>query len=35
MCDYSLDLLASRPAKVGDDLVSTRFEAQLHASLVA
>jgi hypothetical protein len=25
MCDYSLDLLESRPAKVGDKLVSTRF----------
>jgi hypothetical protein len=25
MCDYSLDLIASRPAKVGDKLVSTRF----------
>ena len=25
MCDYSLDLVASRPARVGDKLVSTRF----------
>jgi hypothetical protein len=25
MCDYSLEHLASRPAKVGDRLVSTRF----------
>jgi hypothetical protein len=25
MCDYSLHLIASRPAKVGDKLVSTRF----------
>jgi hypothetical protein len=25
MCDYSLNLVASRPAKVGDKLVSTRF----------
>lgn len=25
MCDYSLDLVASRPAKVGDKLVTTRF----------
>jgi hypothetical protein len=25
MCDYSLELVASRPAKVGDELVSTRF----------
>jgi hypothetical protein len=25
MCDYSLELVASRPARVGDELVSTRF----------
>lgn len=25
MCDYSLQHLASRPAKVGDNLVTTRF----------
>jgi hypothetical protein len=25
MCDYSLHLVVSRPAKVGDKLVSTRF----------
>ena len=25
MCDYSLDLVASRPAKVGDELVTTNF----------
>ena len=25
MCDYSLDLVASRPARVGDKLVSTGF----------
>jgi hypothetical protein len=25
MCDYSLDALASRPAKVGDKLISTGF----------
>ena len=25
MCDYSLNLTASRPARVGDKLVSTRF----------
>jgi hypothetical protein len=25
MCDYSLELLASRPAKVGDKLVSAGF----------
>jgi hypothetical protein len=26
MCDYSLQHLASRPAKVGDSLVTTRFK---------
>jgi hypothetical protein len=26
MCDYSLDFVASRPAKVGDKLVTTKFE---------
>jgi hypothetical protein len=25
MCDYSLHLLTSRPAKVGDKLVTTKF----------
>lgn len=25
MCDYSLELIASRPARAGDKLVSTRF----------
>jgi hypothetical protein len=25
MCDYSLELIASRPAKAGDKLVSTSF----------
>ena len=25
MCDYSLEHLASRPAKVGDKLITTRF----------
>jgi hypothetical protein len=25
MCDYSLRLIASRPAKVGDKLISTSF----------
>jgi len=25
MCDYSLRVVASRPAKVGEKLVSTRF----------
>lgn len=27
MCDYSLDGIASRPARVGDRIVSTRFSA--------
>jgi hypothetical protein len=26
MCDYSLDFVASRPAKVGDKLVTTRYK---------
>ena len=26
MCDYSLDFVASRPAKVGDALVTTKFQ---------
>ena len=26
MCDYSLHLLTSRPARVGDQLVTTKFE---------
>ena len=26
MCDYSLELVASRPAKVGDKLISTGFK---------
>ena len=25
MCDYSLHLVASRPAKVGEKLISTRY----------
>lgn len=25
MCDYSLDFVASRPAMVGDELISTKF----------
>src|SRR5262249_53308755 len=29
MCDYSLDLVASRPAKVGDKLVTTKFQDAL------
>ena len=26
MCDYSLDFVASRPAKVGDKPITTKFE---------
>ena len=29
MCDYSLEYLASRPAKVGDKLVTTKFSRSL------
>ena len=29
MCDYSLELAASRPAKVGDKLVTTKFQNSL------
>ena len=29
MCDYSLEHLASRPAKVGDELVTTKFRGSL------
>ena len=29
MCDYSLHLVASRPAKVGDRLVTTEFAGSL------
>ena len=29
MCDYSLQHVASRPAKVGDELVLTRFDASI------
>ena len=29
MCDYSLHLVASRPAKVGDKLVTTKFKNSL------
>ena len=33
MCDYSLELVASRPAKVGDKLVSTSFPHTITAVL--
>jgi len=35
MCDYSLDLVASRPAKVGDKLVTTKFQDSLTRGFAA
>jgi hypothetical protein len=35
MCDYSLHLVASRPAKVGDKLVTTTFTSSLTRGLSA
>ena len=35
MCDYSLDLVASRPAKVGDKLVTTEFPASMTRGFAA
>lgn len=35
MCDYSLEHLASRPAKVGDKLVSTKFKHSLTGGFCA
>jgi hypothetical protein len=35
MCDYSLDLVASRPAKVGDKLVTTKFEYSMTRGFAA
>ncbi len=35
MCDYSLHLVASRPAKVGDKLVTTRFKNSLTGGFAA
>jgi hypothetical protein len=35
MCDYSLDLIASRPAKVGDELVTTKFDNSLTRGFAA
>ncbi len=35
MCDYSLDYVASRPAKVGDRLVSTRFRNSITRGFAA
>ena len=33
MCDYSLNLVASRAAKVGDELVTTKFQQLHHARI--
>ena len=33
MCDYSLESIASRAAKVGDDLLTTKFEGSLTRGL--
>jgi len=35
MCDYSLEYVASRPAKVGDKLVSTRFSNSITRGFAA
>lgn len=35
MCDYSLHLVASRPAKLGDQLVTTNFERSLTRGFAA
>ena len=35
MCDYSLHLVASRPAKVGDKLVSTKFNNSITRAFAA
>ena len=35
MCDYSLDLVASRPAKIGDKLVTTKFENSMTRGFAA
>jgi hypothetical protein len=35
MCDYSLEHIASRPARVGDKLVSTRFTTSITRGFAA
>jgi hypothetical protein len=35
MCDYSLDFVASRPAKVGDQLITTNFSSSLTRGVAA
>jgi hypothetical protein len=35
MCDYSLELIASRPAKIGDELVTTKFQNSMTRGFAA
>ena len=35
MCDYSLNIVASRPAKVGDELVTTKFKNSITRGFAA
>jgi hypothetical protein len=35
MCDYSLDLVASRPARVDDKLITTKFEYSMTRGFAA
>ena len=35
VCDYSLDLVASRPANVGDKLVTTKFQYSMTRGFAA
>jgi hypothetical protein len=35
MCDYSLDFVASRPAMIGDKLISTRFDNSITRGFAA
>jgi hypothetical protein len=35
MCDYSLHLVASRPAKVGDELITTKFSNSITRGFTA
>jgi hypothetical protein len=35
MCDYSLDFVASRPAKIGDELVTTKFQNSMTRGFAA
>ena len=35
MCDYSLDFVAARPAKIGDKLVTTKFKNSLTRGFAA